>query len=69
MVAFVQRVCPQLVIPPCLRSSSLEQGKLDQGETSSLVLGMEELQFFCVPQERRRRKETVLDTRNYICIY
>ena len=57
VVAFVQRVCPPLAIPPCHRPSSLEQGKQDQGGRSSLVLGMEESQKFCVHQERRRRKE------------
>ena len=31
--------------------------KEDQGGRSSLVLGMEESQTFCVNQERRRRKE------------
>jgi hypothetical protein len=49
VVAFIKRVCPQLVIPPCLSSSFLEQGKSDQGGRSSLVLGMEESQIFCVP--------------------
>ena len=57
VVAFIKRVCPQLAIPPCLSSSFLEQGKSDQGGRSSLVLGMEESQKFCVNQERRRRKE------------
>ena len=42
---------------PCHRCSSLEEGKQDQGGRSSLVLGMEESQKFCVNQERRRRKE------------
>ena len=49
VVAFIQRVCPCLVIPPCRRSSFLEQGKSDQGGRSSLVLGMEESQIFCMP--------------------
>ena len=57
VVAFIKRVCPQLAIQPCLSSSFLEQGKSDQGGRSSLVLGMEESQFFCVNQERRPRKE------------
>ena len=49
VVAFIQRVCPQLAIPPCLSSSFLEIGRSDQGGRSSLVLGMEDSQILSVP--------------------
>jgi hypothetical protein len=57
VVAFIHRVCPELVLPPFRRSSFLEQGKSDHGGRSSLVFEMEEAQIFCVHQERRLRKE------------